>query len=55
MLHGQMNFHLRTSHVRKVLTGNSLADEQTRKIVVRHIYALFFDGICKLGSLNRNN
>ncbi len=47
MLHGQMNFHLRTSHVRKVLTGNSLEDEQTRKIVARHIYALFFEGICK--------
>jgi len=47
MLHGQMNFHLRTSHVRKVLTGNSLEDERTRKIVARHIYAVFFEGICR--------
>lgn len=46
MLHGQMNFHLRTSHVRQVLTGNSLEDEATRTVVARHIYTLFFEGIC---------
>ena len=46
MLHGQMNFHLRTSHVRDLLTGTSLEEETTRDVVTRHIYALFFEGVC---------
>lgn len=45
MLHGQLNFHLRTDHIRNLLSGLSLADDQVRRKISFHVATVFLRGI----------
>ena len=45
MLHGQLNFQLRTNHVRSFLTGLSLEDEATRRMIAHQISSVFLGGV----------
>ena len=45
MLHGQLNFHLRTDHIRKLLLGFSLTDDDARQNIARHVTTVFLGGI----------